>query len=77
MSFTGTVENGTIRVPPEIAMPDGTRVVVEAQELVQAAPHEDTPFAERYADLIGIWDGPSDLAAQHDHYASGAPKRDA
>ncbi len=32
------------------------------------------PFAERYAEFIGIWgDGPDDLAAQHDHYASGAP----
>jgi hypothetical protein len=33
-------------------------------------------LAERHAEFIGIWeDGPEDLAEEHDHYASGAPKR--
>jgi hypothetical protein len=30
MSFTGTVERGMVRLPPEMALPDGTKVRVES-----------------------------------------------
>ena len=29
MSFTGTVEGGVVKLPPEAALPDGTKVRVE------------------------------------------------
>jgi hypothetical protein len=29
MSFTGTVERGMVKLPPEIALPDGTQVRIE------------------------------------------------
>lgn len=29
MSFTGTVEHGMVKLPPEIALPDGTKVRIE------------------------------------------------
>ena len=29
MSFTGTVERGVVKLPPEITLPDGTQVLVE------------------------------------------------
>ena len=30
MSFTGTVERGMVKLPPEMALPDGTKVRVES-----------------------------------------------
>lgn len=30
MSFTGTVEQGMVRLPPEMALPDGAKVRVES-----------------------------------------------
>lgn len=29
MSFTGTIENGGVKLPPEIALPEGAKVRVE------------------------------------------------
>ena len=75
MSFTATVENDTIKLPPGLHLPDGTAVNVEPLSPPKpAGPRQ--PFAERYAEFIGVWhDGPADLAKNHDHYASGAPLR--
>jgi hypothetical protein len=76
MSITGTVENDTIKLPPGVHLPDGTEVSIETRTPPGAAETPLRTLAERYADLIGIWeDGPEDLAEQHDHYASGSPKR--
>lgn len=75
MSFTATVEHNMIKLPPGMHLPDGTQVSVE----LQGEGRREVPvqtFAERYAEFIGIWkDGPTDLAENHDHYASGARKR--
>ncbi len=73
MSFTATVENDTIKLPPGVHLPDGTEVIVDPR----TAPPEENPsttLAERFAEFIGCIDGPSDLAENHDHYAHGAPK---
>jgi len=51
MSFTGTVEGGVVKLPPEASWADGTKVRVEPLEL-QAKRHQ---FAS--ADLIGSVDG--------------------
>lgn len=73
MSFTATIENDIIKLPPGLHLPDGTAVSVEPLPPAVSAQPRQT-FAERYSEFIGIWqDGPTDLAAHHDHYASGAP----
>ena len=72
MSITATVENNTVRFPPGVSLPDGTPVRVE---LLRDLP--SPPFAQRYARFIGVVkDAPPDLAANHDHYLYGAPKRE-
>jgi hypothetical protein len=64
--------DGKVIVPDEpVQLPVGQRLQVHI-ELAE------TPSA-RYADLLGfaagLPDAPPDLAAQHDHYLYGNPKR--
>lgn len=73
MSFTATIENKMIKLPPGVDLPDGTEVRIEP---LRAEPEEPPTLAERYADFIGVvTDGPGDLADNHDHYLYGLPKR--
>jgi hypothetical protein len=51
MSYTGTVEHGIVKLPPEATLADGTKVRVEPIEW-QDGRHK---FASR--DLIGSVDG--------------------
>jgi hypothetical protein len=79
MSFTATVEKGTIKLPPGVHLPDGTRVTVEpAIDTPAEAPAQpQQSFAERYAKYVGCVDtGLGDLAKNHDHYLYGATKRE-
>jgi hypothetical protein len=70
MTFIGKVSNGTVVLPPEAQLPEGTEVRVEA------LPSGGRNLAERYAGLIGIAeDLPADLARNLDHYVHGQPKR--
>lgn len=70
MNITGTVENGVVKLPPGVDLPDGTVVNIEVEN------PEPSALYERMKKFIGcIKDGPTDLAAEHDHYAHGAPKR--
>ena len=74
MSFTGTVENDTIKLPPGVHLPDGTRVTIEPRE-VSSDPIESeslSAFLERFAGCINT--GRGVMAENHDHYAHGAPK---
>ena len=71
MSFTATVENDTIKLPPGVHLPDGTQVTVEPAQ----SPGGDTLY-DVMKDFVGcIKDGPADLATEHDHYAHGTAKR--
>ena len=72
MSITAIVENDTIKLP--VHVPDGTLVEITLPEKPGVQSGEN-PFAwmEEYVGCIK--DGPEDLAAEHDHYAHGAPKR--
>jgi hypothetical protein len=73
---TVTVEINTIKLPPSVHLSDGTEVTIEATTPLRAPQPPSQTLAERYAEFIGIWeDGPADSAAEHDRYASGAPKR--
>lgn len=73
MSFTATVENDCIKLPPGVHLPDGTKVVVQ--------PHAEAPGGEpgtmddAFESFIGcVHSGLGDLAENHDHCAHGAPK---
>lgn len=58
MSFTGTVENGAINLPPGLHLPDGTKV--EIKTVLPAV-------VERYADSRGIAEAePRDSARNSD-----------
>ena len=68
MSFLGVVSKGTVVLPPDANLPDGTEVRVE--ELPAK------PLAERLSGVVGIvHGGPADLAENHDHYLHGTPKK--
>jgi len=75
MSITLIVENDTIKLP--VHVPDGTRVEVTlpgeetASATGKAAEVTDALLAIS-ARVKGL---PPDLAAQHDHYLHGQPKR--
>jgi len=65
------VENGAIRLPPGIHLPDGA----EVQLTVPDAPASGS-FADRYAAYIGAADDlPADLAQNLDHYVHGQRKK--
>ena len=71
--MTGTMVNGAVVwdggfVPP----PDGTRVTVIPSKPTEAA----SPLAALLLEYAGTAEGlPPDMAAQHDHYLHGTPKR--
>jgi hypothetical protein len=69
MSITAVVENDTIKLPPGVHLPDGTRVRVEPEHSTE---RNTLAWLREFAGTI---EGPTDLAAEHDHYAHGAPKK--
>lgn len=69
MEITGIVHNGVIIPDDASALVEGTQVRILANEA------EPKTFGERYAQFKGTIDGPEDLAAQHEHYRLGTPKR--
>ena len=72
MTFTATVHNGAIALPPGIALPEGTQVEVRSQS--DTAPKaKGSKGLLQFAGIIA--DKPSDFAAEHDHYIHGTPKR--
>lgn len=72
MSYTGTVEHGVVKLPPQAKLADGTKVRVET-----VAPQADrSPLVnELRAIARSMPDLPADWAEQHDHYIHGTPKR--
>ena len=71
MELEGVVQNGVIVPDDATALPEGTRVRIEP-----VAAEKPKSFGERMARFKGILRGlPTDLAAQHDHYRLGKPKR--
>lgn len=51
MSYTGTVEGGVVKLPPEAALPDGTKVRVEP------IPSGNDRHTFASADLVGSVNG--------------------
>jgi hypothetical protein len=71
MSYTGTVKNGVVLLPPGVKLPDGTEVQLTVPD--SAIPPS---FADRYAGYIGAADDlPPDLAENLDHYVHGHHKK--
>lgn len=72
MSYTGTVERGMVKLPPEAGWADGTKVRVEPLE----SPEDRRALVEQLRAIArSMPDLPADWAAQHDHYLHGTPKR--
>ena len=72
MSYTGTVENGVVKLPLGVSLPEGARVRVESLEPGadrRALVEELRVIARSLPEL------PPDWAAQHDHYLYGTPKK--
>jgi hypothetical protein len=74
MTYRGTIQNGVVVFPNGTSLPDGTVVTVVL------SPAETAPVSS--SEMSTIWqvesepcDLPSDLAANHDHYLHGLPKR--
>ena len=71
LHLEGVMRNGVIVPDDASAIPEGTRVRIEP-----VAADKPKTLGERMARFKGILHGlPSDLAAQHDHYRLGTPKR--
>ena len=71
MELEGVVRNGVIVPDDGAALAEGTRV-----RITPTPPDKPRTFGERFAQFKGAAPGlPVDLAAQHDHYRLGTPKR--
>ena len=71
MELEGVVHNGVIVPDDTTALPEGTRVRIEPVKV--GAP---TTFGQLFGGLVmDSPDLPTDLAAQHEHYRLGKPKR--
>jgi len=73
MAYPGHVRNGVVVLDEPVWLPEGAAVRVEVAQADEAADRLPS-LAERLKDVIGIVEGPPDLAANHDHYAHGKPK---
>lgn len=71
MTYIGKVLDGKVILPPEVVLVDGAEVFVQLVEQKNDDGLEDllSEVAEMVQNL------PPDLAAQHDHYIHGTPKR--
>jgi hypothetical protein len=71
MEIEGVVQNGVIVPDDADALPEGTRVRIR-----ETLRDDVKSFGHRYAKYKNvIQDMPDDLAAQHDHYRLGTPKK--
>jgi hypothetical protein len=71
MELEGVVHNGVIVPDDTAALPEGARV-----RIILSSAEAPEAFGRRFAQFKGAVPGlPADLAAQHDHYRLGLPKR--
>ena len=77
MTYRGQVKNGQIVLDENVVLSEGAAVQVEviAASLATVDTEPKTLY-ERLKNVAGIAKGlPPDLAAQHDHYIHGTPKK--
>jgi len=71
MEIEGVVHNGVIVPDDSSALSEGTRV-----RITPVTRETARSFGERFGQFKGAVEGlPEDLAAQHEHYRLGTPKR--
>jgi hypothetical protein len=70
MHLEGHITGGVVVLDNATTLPEGTRVRIEP------IPPAPPTFADKFKDVIGKATSlPEDMAAQHDHYIHGTPKR--
>ncbi len=72
MLLEGTVVNGTIVLDGDQKLPEGVRVEVAVKPAQLAASPLGAMLLRHAGKAVGL---PEDMAAQHDHYLHGTPKR--
>jgi hypothetical protein len=73
MEFEGTVREGVVVVDCSEPLPEGAKVKIFIE---QSALTKQPTLAERLLRHSGTVPGlPPDIAAEHDHYIHGTPKR--
>ena|ERR1051326_5146041 len=81
MTFRGTIQNGRVELEPGTDLPDGTIVRVEPVRMRQRRPRRAGKSTRGLIDPayrlgeLAVSTGITDLAAEHDHYIYGTPKR--
>jgi hypothetical protein len=71
VSYKGKVKNGVVILPRDAKLPNGTEV-----QVTPVIPEQAVDFTNMLVSLSKKVRGlPRDLAAQHDHYLYGNPKR--
>jgi hypothetical protein len=81
MTYRGRIENGTVVIEEGADLPEGAVVSVTVISNGQSPIENATPtiwqkLAQLGRDMEKLpCDLPSDLAANHDHYLHGLPKR--
>jgi hypothetical protein len=71
MTFRGHVQSGVVVFDGPQKPPEGATV-----EVAVLPTEEKSPLRELLLEFAGTIDGlPGDMAAQHDHYIHGRPKR--
>ena len=72
MVLEGTIKNGMIVLDHPPVLPEGSRVEVVVKPTAQEASPLGEMLLRHAGKAVGL---PEDLAAQHDHYLHGTPKR--
>jgi hypothetical protein len=76
MTLLGYVRNGRIELDEPLLLPEGAKVQIEVLAGTAQTQADGPTLGEKLLRYAGrITDAPEDLAAQHDHYLHGTPKR--
>ena len=72
-----TFEDGVLKPAEPLPLKQHDRVRLTVEELPRATTSAPLKLAKLFDDIeaeVGLFDGPSDFAAESDHYLYGAPK---
>ena len=77
IQFNAHFDGKNICPDEPIALPENVQLRITVQEPASppAVANGSLDFFERLEGEAGLIDGPTDWAAEHDHYLYGAPKR--
>lgn len=72
MVLAGIIRNGTIVLDQPAPLPEGTRIEVVVKPVAQAVSPLGEMLLRHAGKAVSL---PEDMAAQHDHYLHGTPRR--